>query len=110
MSALNEICYLIASITFVIGLRMMGNPKTARKGNLIGAGGMLVAILGTILFHEGEVSFVIYFLICLSILIGTVIGWFAAKKVAMTKMPEKDTEPIINPAKTAIRAPISLCK
>lgn len=88
MSALNEICYLIASITFVIGLRMMGNPKTARKGNLIGAGGMLVAILGTILFHEGEVSSVIYFLICLSILIGTVIGWFAAKKVAMTKMPE----------------------
>lgn len=88
MSALNEICYLIASITFVIGLRMMGNPKTARKGNLIGAGGMLVAILGTILFHEGEVSFVIYFLIGLSILIGTVIGWFAAKKVAMTKMPE----------------------
>ena len=88
MSALNEICYLIASITFVIGLRMMGNPKTARKGNLIGAGGMLVAILGTILFHEGEVSFVIYLLIGLSILIGTLIGWFAAKKVAMTKMPE----------------------
>ena len=49
---------------------------------------MLVAILGTILFHEGEVSFVIYLLIGLSILIGTLIGWFAAKKVAMTKMPE----------------------
>ncbi len=88
MSALNEICYFIASMTFVIGLRMMGNPKTARKGNLIGAAGMLVAIIGTVLFHKGEVPFIIYFLIGFSILIGTLIGWFTARKVAMTKMPE----------------------
>jgi NAD(P) transhydrogenase subunit beta len=86
--SLLEICYLIASLTFVIGLKMMGNPKTARKGNLIGAGGMTVAILGTIFLHDGQVPMVIYALIGLSILIGTLAGWFAARKVAMTKMPE----------------------
>ena len=42
-----EISYLIASVTFVIGLRMMGNPKTARKGNLVAAAGMTLAIIGT---------------------------------------------------------------
>ncbi len=86
--SLLEICYLIASLTFVIGLKMMGNPKTARKGNLIGAGGMTAAILGTIFLHDGPVPMVIYALIGLSILIGTIAGWVAARKVAMTKMPE----------------------
>jgi NAD(P) transhydrogenase subunit beta len=86
--SLLEICYLIASLTFVIGLKMMGNPKTARKGNLIGAAGMTVAILGTIVLHDGEVPFIIYALIGLSILIGTIAGWVTARKVAMTKMPE----------------------
>ena len=86
--SLLEICYLIASLTFVIGLKMMGNPKTARKGNLIGAAGMTVAIIGTIVLHDGDVPFIIYALIGLSILIGTISGWVTAQKVAMTKMPE----------------------
>lgn len=86
--SLLEICYLIASLTFVIGLKMMGNPKSARKGNLIGAAGMTVAIIGTILLHDGKVPFIIYALIGLSILIGTIAGWVTARKVAMTKMPE----------------------
>ncbi len=86
--SLLEICYLIASVTFVIGLKMMGNPKSARKGNLIGAAGMFTAIVGTIFLHEGEVPLIIYALIGMALLIGTVVGWMAAKKVAMTKMPE----------------------
>jgi len=36
-SALLEICYLIGTVTFILGLKMMGNPKTARNGNLLGA-------------------------------------------------------------------------
>ena len=88
MNALNEICYLIASLTFIVGLRMMGNPKTARKGNLVAAGGMFLAILGTILFHQGPVKPIIYILIGIALVVGTVIGWYTAKKVAMTKMPE----------------------
>lgn len=88
-----EICYLIGSITFIVGLKMMGNPKTARNGNLIGAFGMTIAILGTIFLYnnaEGSVhrSAFKYALIFGAIAIGTVSGWLVAKRVQMTKMPE----------------------
>ncbi|MEZ4880395.1 MAG: NAD(P)(+) transhydrogenase (Re/Si-specific) subunit beta [Chitinophagales bacterium] len=88
-----EICYLIGSITFIVGLKMMGNPKTARNGNLIGAFGMTIAILGTIFLYnnaEGTVhrSAFKYALIFGAIAIGTVSGWLVAKRVQMTKMPE----------------------
>ncbi len=83
-----EICYLIGSVTFIIGLKMMGNAKTARKGNLIGAAGMTIAILGTIFLHEGDVPMMIFGMIFGAIGIGTIIGWMTAKKVQMTKMPE----------------------
>lgn len=83
-----EICYLIGSITFIVGLKRMGNAKTARNGNLIGAAGMTIAILGTIFLHEGEVPALIYGLIFGAIALGTIIGWMTAKKVQMTKMPE----------------------
>ena len=83
-----EICYLIGSITFIVGLKMMGNAKTARKGNLIGAVGMTIAIIGTIFLHDNVVSPIIYGLIFGAIGIGTIVGWMTAKKVQMTKMPE----------------------
>ena len=83
-----ELIYLIASITYILGLKMLGHPETARKGNLIAAAGMTLAIFGTIFLYQGEVPTTIYFLIGLAILIGTIIGWLVAKKVAMTKMPE----------------------
>lgn len=98
-----EICYLIGSVTFIIGLKMMGNAKTARKGNLIGAFGMTIAIVGTILFpqessidsvtgktiyHDISVANFIYYLIFGAIILGSIVGWMAAKKVQMTKMPE----------------------
>jgi H+-translocating NAD(P) transhydrogenase subunit beta len=83
-----HIIYLAASVTFIVGLKMLSNAKTARKGNLIAAGGMTAAIIGAIVFHEGEVSPIIYGLIFSAIIIGTIIGWITAKKVQMTKMPE----------------------
>jgi NAD(P) transhydrogenase subunit beta len=83
-----EICYLIGSVTFIMGLKMMGNAKTARKGNIVGAVGMTIAILGTIFLHDGEVPAMIYGLIFGAIALGTIIGWMTAKKVQMTKMPE----------------------
>ncbi|MCX6311111.1 MAG: NAD(P)(+) transhydrogenase (Re/Si-specific) subunit beta [Bacteroidetes bacterium] len=83
-----EVCYLIGSVTFIIGLKMMGNAKTARKGNLIGAFGMTIAIFGTIFLHTNEVSPLIYGLIAGAIVLGSIVGWMAAKKVQMTKMPE----------------------
>jgi NAD(P) transhydrogenase subunit beta len=85
-----SIIYLIASITFVIGLKMLGHPETARRGNLIAAGGMTLAIFGTIFLYQADepVSNRVYLLIGIAIVIGFIIGWFVAKKVAMTKMPE----------------------
>jgi len=85
---IQEIIYLIASVTFVIGLKMLSHPDSARKGNLVAAFGMLIAIVATIVLKKGEVHPLIYALIAGSIGIGTVIGWLAAKKVQMTKMPE----------------------
>lgn len=86
--SLLEISYLIGSVTFIIGLKMMGNAKTARNGNLIAAAGMLIAIVGTIVLHEGHIDPLIYGLIFGAIALGTIVGWLAAKKVQMTKMPE----------------------
>ncbi len=83
-----EICYLIGSVTFIFGLKMMGNAKTARNGNLIGAVGMTIAILGTIFLHTGEVAPMIYAMIFGAIAVGTIIGWMTAKKVQMTAMPQ----------------------
>jgi len=87
-ASLLEISYLIASISFVIGLKRMSNPKTARNGNLLAAGGMTIAILATILLHEGEIPPLVYALIGLALMLGSVLGWLTARKVAMTKMPE----------------------
>ncbi len=86
-----EICYLIGSVTFIIGLKMMGNAKTARKGNLIGAFGMTIAILGTIFLFDSDHTTrntLKLVLIFGAIAIGSAIGWLTAKRVEMTKMPE----------------------
>ena len=42
------LCYLFGSITFIVGLKMLANPASARNGNLLAAVGMFIAILGTI--------------------------------------------------------------
>lgn len=85
------ICYLIGSITFIIGLKMLSNPATARKGNLLAAFGMGIAILGTIfLYTNSETGEQLgnYPWIFGGLLIGGIIGTLAAKKVKMTAMPE----------------------
>ena len=53
-SSLLTLCYLIGSITFIIGLKMLSNPASARKGNLLAAFGMAIAILGTIFLYTSE--------------------------------------------------------
>lgn len=85
-----EICYLVASVLFVIGLKMLSHPQSARRGNTLAAVGMGLAIIATILFHENDEGHRIgnYGWIISGILIGTVIGVLAAKKVKMTAMPQ----------------------
>jgi NAD(P) transhydrogenase subunit beta len=84
------IIYLIASVSYILGLKMLSHPETARRGNLIAAAGMGLAILGTIfLYSDDEVTGLRNFgWIFGAILVGSVVGWMAAKKVKMTAMPE----------------------
>jgi len=88
MSATLSLIYLVAAVTYIVGLKMLGNPKTARRGNLIAAGGMVLAILGTIFLFEEPVPTLIHILIWSGIILGSIAGWIVARKVAMTKMPE----------------------
>jgi NAD(P) transhydrogenase subunit beta len=76
--------YLIASVLFIWGLIGLTSPRTARGGNLIGAVGMLVAIVATL----AEKQIVSFELILVGIAIGTILGTVSALKVQMTAMPE----------------------
>ena len=83
------ISYLFASLTFIVGLKMLSNPAAARKGNLIAAAGMTIAILATIFLYKDEGKGLSnYGWIFGGLLIGTVVGTLAAKKVKMTAMPQ----------------------
>ncbi len=84
------LCYLIGSVTFILGLKMLSNPATARKGNLVAAAGMTIAILGTIFLYTDEEGNKLgnYGWIFGGIAIGSIIGFMSAKKVKMTAMPE----------------------
>ena len=88
MSLALNILYLVATITFIVGLKMLGHPATAKNGNLVASSGMVIAILGTLFLHDFEVSGTIYILIAAALFIGGVIGALMAIKVKMTKMPE----------------------
>jgi NAD(P) transhydrogenase subunit beta len=84
-----ELSYLVASVLFILGLKMLSHPITARRGNSLAAVGMGLAIVATILFHQRDgkpIGNVAYILIAIAI--GTFIGWAIAKKVKMTAMPQ----------------------
>jgi NAD(P) transhydrogenase subunit beta len=87
--AILEITYVIASVLFIIGLKMLSHPLTARRGNTLAAIGMVMAIIATILFHHEDgkpIGNIV--LILIAIVIGTIIGWVIAKRVKMTAMPQ----------------------
>ena len=85
MSAeLINVCYIAAAALFVFGLKQLGSPATAVRGNLLSATGMLIAIVVT-LFSKGILEFQ---WILVAAAVGALIGAVAAQKVAMTAMPE----------------------
>jgi len=88
--ALLLLSYLIGSVTFILGLKMLSHPDSARKGNLVAAAGMFIAILGTIFLYRNENMERLgnYPWIFGGLLLGTVLGTLAAKRVQMTAMPE----------------------
>ncbi|MDP8206980.1 MAG: NAD(P)(+) transhydrogenase (Re/Si-specific) subunit beta [Candidatus Electryonea clarkiae] len=78
-----NIAYVIAAIFFIMNLKWLSHPRTAVKGNRIGALGMLIAIAVTLL--SGQLD---YKLIIIGVAIGSLIGAVAALRVSMTSMPE----------------------
>ncbi len=85
-----EISYLIASLTFILGLKMLSHPETARKGNLLAALGMLIAVFSTLGLYQSHdpAKLINYGLIALGLIVGSVIGTIMAKKIKMTAMPQ----------------------
>ena len=85
MSALLvNLAYIVAAVMFIFGLRMLGSPATARSGNALSSGGMLIAIVVTLL-SKGIVEF---HWIAIAAAAGALVGALAARLVAMTSMPE----------------------
>jgi len=78
------IIYIISAALFVIGLKLLSSPATARKGNFLSAVGMFLAIVIT-LWSKDVISFK---WIVLGVIIGTLIGAISSRVVAMTQMPE----------------------
>ncbi len=79
-----EFCYLFASVFFIIGLKSLSHPDTARRGMKLAEVGMLLAIIGTLL-HKDIVRFE---WILVGLVIGGAIGGVLAQKVAMTALPQ----------------------
>ena len=79
-----NLAYIVAAVLFVFGLKMLGSPATARRGNALSAAGMLIAIVVTLL-SRGIVEF---HWIAIAAVAGAVVGALAARLVAMTAMPE----------------------
>ncbi len=79
-----NLVYILASVLFIFGLKMLGSPETAKKGNLVSAIGMLIAVVVTLL----DQNIVNYTWILIGIILGTIIGATAALRVKMTAMPE----------------------
>jgi len=76
--------YVLAAALFIFGLKLLGHPSSARKGNLLSAIAMLIAIVVT-MFDNNIVSFQV---IAMAMLAGSILGVLAARLVAMTAMPE----------------------
>lgn len=79
-----QLIYLVATGFFIVGIKRLGSPATARSGNQMASFGMLMGVVVT-LFDREIISFE---LIIAGVLIGALIGAFVAKKVQMTAMPE----------------------
>jgi len=86
-----NLAYLVAAVLFIFGLKGLGHPRTAVRGNLTGALGMLIAIVATLFsarigaFADNQTGWI---LILLAMGVGTIIGATFAIKVQMTGMPQ----------------------
>jgi NAD(P) transhydrogenase subunit beta len=79
-----DVAYLITGITFIIGLRYLSSPKTARLGNRVAMGGMTLALVATaIQLYPGSFGWIL-----LGVAVGAAVGIYSARAVKMTAMPQ----------------------
>ncbi|MBU2883547.1 NAD(P)(+) transhydrogenase (Re/Si-specific) subunit beta [Psychrosphaera sp. B3R10] len=83
-SMLINLVYVVSATLFIFGLKLLSHPSTARKGNMLSAVAMLLAVVVTMLDHQ----ILSFELILACLVIGSAVGVYAARKVEMTSMPE----------------------
>jgi NAD(P) transhydrogenase subunit beta len=85
-----QLIYVAAASCFVLGLHLMNNPGTARRGNQVSTGGMIVAIAATlaIIIHSGAISATGWIVMLAGTLVGAGAGLYSARTVQMTAMPQ----------------------
>jgi len=90
--AVLDFSYLLSAILFVVGLKMLSKPESARAGNLWAAAGMILPMITTLLLHRdfdgNNISSANILIILTVIIAGTATGWIMARKVHMTAMPQ----------------------
>ena len=79
-----SLAYIFTAILFIVGLKRLGSPATARSGNRLSSLAMLVAVLATVLGN----NLMSWEWIIGGVLVGSAVGAFSARKVAMTDMPQ----------------------
>ncbi len=84
MNIFAAIFYLVASVLFILGLKLLSSPKTARRGNAYGATAMLIAVIVTLL----DQRIIDFTYILAGLIVGSAIGLWLAKNVEMTGMPQ----------------------
>ena len=84
MPLLINLCYIVASVLFILGIKMLGSARTARRGNALSALGMLIAVAATL----ADQQILSWQWIAAGLAAGALIGGVAAKRIAMTSMPE----------------------
>ena len=79
-----SVAYLVAAVLFILGLKGLARPRTAPRGNQLGASGMLIAILATLL----DRSIVDFRVLLAGLVVGSAIGVVLAVRVQMIGMPQ----------------------
>ncbi len=79
-----KIFYVLASVLFILGIKKLSHPKTARNGNFLAAVGMLIAIVATLVSYDS----IDFQMVIIGMVIGAIIGSIFAQKVEMTQMPQ----------------------
>src|SRR5450432_213764 len=85
-----QLIYVAAASCFVLGLHLMNNPATARRGNQVSTGGMTAAVAATLalIIHSGAITVTGWIVMAAGALVGAAVGLYSARTVQMTAMPQ----------------------